>query len=117
VIVSVILAILLGLGALAFIAAPLLRGRLRNRGIREEVRDLFHEKNAAILLLRDLDHDRSTGKLDDQDYLEQKAATEARALAVLRRLDEIGAPASGDVDPIEKLIREERRRIEKEARS
>jgi cytochrome c-type biogenesis protein CcmI len=117
VIVSVVFAILLAIGALAFVAAPLLRGRKRSRGMRQELREALLEKNAAIQLLHDLEHDRNTGKLDEEDYLEQKTAAELRAIAALRRLDEMGAPSEAGADPIEMLIREERRRLEKEARS
>lgn len=116
-IVSVVLAILLALGALAFVAAPIVRGRLRGLGLRQEFRDARLEKNAAIQFLHDLEHDRNTGKLDEQEYMEQKSDADRRAIASLRRLDELGAPSDPQADPIERLIREERLRLEKEARS
>lgn len=120
-IVSVILAVLLTLGALAFVAAPLLRGRMRDRtrasrDSEEELLAARLEKDAAIQLLSDLEHDRSTGKLDDEDYLLQKAGAQERAVEALKRLDALGIAESSDGKPIEQWIREERLRLEKEAR-
>jgi hypothetical protein len=117
VIFSIILAIVLVLGALAYVAAPLFRERMRagRRGPEEERIAALLEKESAFQLLTDLEHDRGTGKLDPEDYSAQKEVAQARAIDALKRLDALGVQAAPGMDPIEHWIREERRRLEKEA--
>jgi hypothetical protein len=43
----------------------------------------------ALAALRDLEEDRATGKIGDADYDDLKARLSNRAVAVLKRLDEI----------------------------
>lgn len=43
-------------------------------------------REAALRALHDLDLDWATGKLSDEDYRAQRAALEAEASAILRRL-------------------------------
>ncbi len=108
-----VLLVLLLLGALAFVAAPLLRGA-KTAQREEEKRDLVHEREAALQLLRDLEHDRQTGKLDSDDYAAQRAEAEGRAIQAMRRLDALGVAEGGD--PLEAAIRLERIRLQKGAR-
>ena len=106
---SLLAAIVLGIGALAFIAAPLLRHRLRTRMLEEARSSLFAEKEAALQLIADLEHDRGTGKLEPDDYETLHEAAERRAIAVMKRLD----AASGQAPPSdsEEWIRAERLRL------
>ncbi|MBD3163370.1 MAG: hypothetical protein GF328_14810 [Candidatus Latescibacteria bacterium] len=109
--ISLLVAIVLGIGALAFIAAPLLRHRTLARKL-EEKRVLLTEKEAVLQLLADLDHDRETGKLEPADYESLREAAEARAIAVLKKLDATTkGPAA--VDP-EEWIRSERLRLRRQ---
>jgi tetratricopeptide (TPR) repeat protein len=48
---------------------------------------LEEERRRALRHLRDLNEDRSRGKLDEDGYRAARAGAEARALAVLRRLE------------------------------
>jgi cytochrome c-type biogenesis protein CcmH/NrfG len=48
---------------------------------------LEDERRRALRHLRDLDEDRSRGKLDEESYLAARAGAEARAVAVLRALE------------------------------
>lgn len=108
-----VLIIVLILGALAYVAAPLARGHARARR-EEERRSALMEKEGALQLLGDLEHDRLTGKLGEEDFRQQREAAETRAIAAMRRLDSLGEPAGAD--PIEQAIRVERSRLQREAR-
>ncbi len=108
-----ILLIALIAGAAAFISRPLLRRRLDPRRDGERTHAVA-EKEAALQLIRDLDQDRQTGKLEEVEYAEQRAAAESAAIRAMKRLESFGvAPGA---DSLEQLIRLERARLQKEAR-
>lgn len=110
-VLSIILLVVLVIGALAFIGAPLFRGRAIHRSD-EERRAALLERDITFQLLRDLNHDRATGKVLPEDYEEQKTQIEARAIAALARLDALGVAQDGD--PLEGMVRTERMRLVKE---
>jgi hypothetical protein len=101
------------LGSLAYVGRSLVGGRRQVRR-EEERRALLLEREMALQLLRDLQHDHLTGKIEDEDFLAQKEETEARAILTMRRLDALGHEEGGD--PIEMAIRQERLRLQKGAR-
>ena len=83
----------LGLAGGAWILRPLLRGDAAeaekiSRVVSEEV-ELRSRKATILSSLRDLEDDRETGKMIEDDYLELKARLTASASEVLTRLDEI----------------------------
>ncbi len=96
--------LLVAAAAAVFVLAPLRRPSLRaergpsDRGPSEressasemEGERLALERAGLAQALRDLELDRATGKLRDEDYAELAARYRARALAVLRRPDEGG---------------------------
>ena len=88
-----LLALLLAVVAIAFILAPLFRAdaaheeRLTARLSEEE--DLLTQREMATSSLRDLEDDRATGKIGDQDYAAAKAELTSRAVGLMKRLDEI----------------------------
>lgn len=73
-------AVLLALGAVAFVLYPVVAGREASM-VREdeELTDAQHRKRVALLALRDVEYDYHAGKLDDDDYraLKQKISAEA----------------------------------------
>ena len=93
--VGTLLALLLATGAIAFILAPLFRGdaaqQERRTGLLSEEEDLVSQRDMATSALRDLEDDRATGKIGDQDYAASKTELTARAVALMKRLDEIEA--------------------------
>jgi hypothetical protein len=113
VILTLAILILLLLGAAAFVAMPLLGGRKTARRD-EERRATLMEREMAFQLLRDIQHDHLTGKIDDEDFMAQKAANESRAMAAMQRFDALGGVESGDA--LEILIRQERARLQRETR-
>ncbi len=108
--ISLLIALLIG--SAAFIAMPLMGGRKVVR--REEEREAaLLDREMALQLLRDLHHDHLTGKIDDRDFESQNAATEAIAIAAMKRADALGL-AEG-ADPYEFLVRQERIRLQRGA--
>lgn len=84
---------LLAVVALAFVLAPLFRRdaaveERRARNLSEE-EGLASEREMAVAALRDLEDDRATGKIGEQDYLEAKERLTARAIVLMRKLDEL----------------------------
>ena len=110
---EMITATLLGLAVAAFLIGPLLRtGTVPLSGV-DEPEDMEEtRKGMAIAALREIEFDRATGKLSDEDYHELTARYTARALDVLRS-EEADAQAPAPVntgpgaafeDPVEALI-------------
>jgi tetratricopeptide (TPR) repeat protein len=105
------LLVLLGLAALTYAAWPL---RYRRGEAKESDDDertaLEAEKLAALRALRELEADREAGHLLEADHAEMLERSEARAAAVLRRLDELTprpvhpAPAVPPAGPPRALI-------------
>ena len=87
--------LLLAAGAAAFIVAPLLRrdaamAELVASGTGEE-RDLQSKHEMLLSSLKDLEDDRATEKIDEADYSELKGRLSARAVEIMKRLDELKA--------------------------
>ncbi|HUC43795.1 MAG TPA: hypothetical protein VMR65_07150, partial [Candidatus Sulfotelmatobacter sp.] len=56
-----------------------------------EEEDLHAQNAMALSALRDLEEDRATGKIGDDDYAEIKAALEQRAVDLMKRIDALPA--------------------------
>ena len=101
-----LLALLLAAVALAFVLAPLFRADAaqeeRVTARRSEEEDLLTQREMTNASLRDLEDDRATGKLGDQDYAAGKTELTARAVALMKRLDEI---ESGKANPRPQAVR------------
>jgi len=86
--------------ALAFVAYPLLKPELAESAgkafTENELSDLLYKKDAVYTAIKDLEFDRSTGKIDDADYEEMKAGFEMEALAVLKQIDNAGKEPSAE---------------------
>jgi hypothetical protein len=102
-------AVLVGLAVVSALLGPLLRAGAPAPATVEDPEE-FEEtaKGMALAALREIEFDRATGKLSDQDYAMLNARYTAEALAVLRAepaaavAPAAGAPASND--PLEELI-------------
>ena len=53
--------------------------------------DLSTRHAMALAALRDLEDDRQTGKIGDADYAQMRARLEARAVELMKGLDELAA--------------------------
>ncbi len=108
----VLLALLIVI-ALGFILLPLRRGR--QAAPRDELRPALIQKESALQLLRDFEHDRRTGKLDEEEYDAVREEAESRAIEAMKRYDSLGGADGGDA--VERAIRDEKMKIEKGART
>lgn len=85
--------LLLAAAAAAFVLAPVVRRDAleedRARALPGELADLLAEREMVLAGLRDLEDDRETGKVGEQDYGELRARLSARAVEILKRLDEL----------------------------
>ena len=117
---EVIAAALVALAVVAVISGPLGRGNLiQPTGVDdpEEMDDT--PKGIALAALREIEFDKATGKLSDDDYASLKAKYTAEALAVLR--NESAAPpgpapaAVTEVDAVEGLIAQRVRQLQGQA--
>lgn len=99
-----IVVVALALGVAAFVIAPLLRADAaeaeRVASNLSEEQDLASQQDMALSALRDLEEDRATGKVGDADYDDLNARLSHRAVAIMKRLDEIRNPGPRPVpDP------------------
>lgn len=87
------------LGGLAFIAYPLLARRARmpagHSPAVEHRQHTLAEKEAVYAAINDLDFEYRTGKLSDDDYAELREGYRARALRILKELNERQREPSG----------------------
>jgi hypothetical protein len=91
---AVILAVLLAVACVAFVAQPFLRepapddDRLAEVSPREGERmRLAEERDRALAALKELEFDHRTGKISDADYRELVAPLRRQAAEALRGLD------------------------------
>lgn len=114
------------IAALALVLEPLARGASRRPVARDEDDDLDltpieeseSPKVQALLALKEIEFDRATGKLSDEDYGRLKATYSQKALEAIdteaqrERADQVRAAvvATAD-DPAEALIREARSQL------
>ncbi len=90
--------IVLALAVLWFVAAPLLRSDAAEseRVVSAESEAVELQSRHAMLLtsLADLEEDRATGKLDDEDYDELYELLTVQAVDVLKKIDALPDPAA-----------------------
>ena len=95
-------AALLGLVALVYIVAPLLRGEnapaAREAAAASEARDLLSQREMLLASLRDLEDDHATAKVSDEDYENLKQQLTRQAVEVLKRLDDATAAVQQELE-------------------
>jgi hypothetical protein len=91
---ALILAVLLALACVAFVARPFLRDpepeddRLAEASPREQERmRLAEQRDRALAALKELEFDHRTGKISDADYRELVAPLRREAAEALRALE------------------------------
>ena len=105
--IALLLGTLLAVGALAFVLWPLF-DEGATAGPRATGRTPRRED--AIEALREIEFDRATGKLSDDDYASLKSTYTTQALAELRAKDASSGTAPADEDPAEAAVRRWRSR-------
>lgn len=108
---EVIAAVLVGIAVVAMLIGPLLETGVPAPVGADEPEE-FEEtaRGVALAALREIEFDRETGKLSEEDYQELNSRYTARALAVIRSEDAMAstaapAPVPG-ADPVEAMIAE-----------
>lgn len=94
-----VLAILLIAAAVVFVLAPLFRKDAaileRRASALSEEEELASQQEMAMASLKDLEDDRATGKVADNEYEDVKARLTRRAVEILKRQDDLAARKSG----------------------
>lgn len=99
---EVVAALLVGLAVLAVVLEPLLRSAPQPEPSLQDLQEPEETpKGLALAALREIEFDRATGKLSDDDYTDLKNKYTAQALALLRT-EEGNLPAESD--QIEEMI-------------
>jgi hypothetical protein len=98
-----VIIVLLLVGVVVLVSAPLRRGRVATELQEEKLQsleriDLEAARDAKYREIRDADLDHETGKLSDEDYAAIDSTLRAEAIELLHELDELegesGAAAS-----------------------
>jgi hypothetical protein len=102
---AAIITMLILVAATAFyILRPLLAADARDpeRGptTAAEARDLQGEHDMVLASLKDLEDDRATGKLTDEDYTSIHARLSARAVKVMKQLDSLAEQERAATAPL-----------------
>lgn len=114
---EMIAGLLVALAALALVLEPLAFARTAGSAAPVESDDLDLEDPAesdapkvrALLALREIEFDRATGKLAEDDYVRLKAKYESDAIAAIRAEDRVATPTERPVaDRAEEVIRRAR---------
>lgn len=110
---------LVGLAVVAFLLSPLARpGMIVSAGSEDPEDPDDTPKGVALAALREIEFDRVTGKLSDEDYAALKQKYTAEALKVLRSTDDTDATdvssveSAKSVDPIEARIADRVRQLQ-----
>ena len=81
----------------AFVGAPLRRrAGAGPRTAEGRIADLEAARDARYREIRELEIDHRTGKLDDQDWRRLDRELRAEAIEILRELDELRPPGTGN---------------------
>ena len=89
---GVVLMLFVTAAALWFVLSPILRRDAlepdeRPKGSLDELRELHATQQMLLASLKDLEDDRATDKIGEQDYEELKSRLTAQAIEVMKRLD------------------------------
>ncbi len=96
-IIAVVLVVILTLGVACAVAWPLVRGRdggdaETRRGTEDEerAREVRETLDRSLAAIKEIEFDHRSGHLSDEDFAALDAAERARAVELIRRLDELG---------------------------
>ena len=76
------------LGAVWLAAYPLIAGDRERRGSTGQLRELEAEKDRLVQELHELELDRATGKLSEEDWRDLDARLKSRAVEAMREIDD-----------------------------
>ncbi len=107
---TVFVAVVLTVLTFAFVAYPLFKRRLRSVGSSqdEELQELHSKRDTTYSMLKELEFDRQSGILTDEDYHDLEARYKGKAISILRDIDGLGKSTEVEKE-IEKQVLELRR--------
>lgn len=107
---ALVIGTLLAVGALSYVLFPLFVGAVARprQPVPTAQEDASSAEREAVVALREIEFDRVTGKLSDQDYDELKVRYTERALVAMR--GNVALAAGGD-DDIEAAVQAYRARL------
>ena len=100
---EVLAAVLVGVSLFWMVAQPLLAPEAEVAFVEEPPDPEETPRGQALLALKEIEFDRATGKLSDEDYQELHARYSSRALALLDPATPTAAAAT-EPDPVEVLL-------------
>ncbi len=107
---TVFVAVVLTVLAFAFIAYPLFKRGSRSvsssRG--EKLQELHSKRDTTYSMLKELEFDRQSGILTDEDYRDLEARYKGKAISILRDIDGLGKSTEVE-EEIEKQVLKLRR--------
>ena len=108
--VGVIVIILVSLATAVYLIRPLLasdatEAEERQRDSVDALRELHARQQMLLASLKDLDDDRATGKIDDEDYEALKARMSAQTIEVMREIDRYEAEHREEIEAEEAASR------------
>lgn len=101
----------LACAALAYVAAPLRKGRRPTNERAADIEELESRKRAALTAILDIENEREVGKLSTEDFEVLRAEYEVEAVTALVELDALRVP---DEDRLEAEIAAIRDRLGRE---
>ena len=92
---GIVTVLILAAVAVAFVVAPLLRKDAaeaeRVAAAASEEIDMQSRHSMVLAALKDLDDDRATEKIDENDYEEMRGRLTVQAVEIMKRLDQLQA--------------------------
>ena len=106
---TVLLIALMGLGGLAAVLYPLRRHYEKDESweFRLQLQELVATKETLYSTLKELDFDRVSGKLSEEDFRQLEARYRARAIEVLKAIDALKEEAPEDDEELAITIERE----------
>ena len=109
------------LAALALVLEPVALARVRGGAAPlasapaddsdlEDLTESDSPKIKALLALKEIEFDRATGKISDEDYVRLKARYESEAIAAIKAEEQVAKRTAGVADRAEAAIRRARER-------
>lgn len=107
---TVFVVLLLTVLAFAFIAYPLLRQRLPSVAAieDEQLLELHSRRNTTYSMLKELEFDKESGILSEEDFQDLETRYKGKAISILRGIDDLGKGTEVE-DEIENQVQQLRR--------
>ena len=115
--IAILVALVLSVGALAFVVWPLLKPGPAPVMVEDDrLTELLGRKDAVLKAIKDLEFDYQVGKLSEEDYQLYDQRLRRQAVALLQQIEEV-APQTADMDAAMEAEIAQRRRVLDPARA